>query len=295
MNYLDDQILHQLSQIPISALNKSKGQFHGFHKSQSKGQNMEYREHREYVPGDSLRWIDWKVYGRTQKYFVREYEEDVNYNILFLLDESASMQIMDENQSSKLDYSRSLGLTAAYMMMNQGDNVGVAGFGDHFQLYTPPSKNTQLVFELDRKMRSNTGQVKTQLDNLKQGLNLFSSKEAIVFILSDLITNKDHLFEVLKSFINKQYEVILFHIISPVEKEFHFKGNILFYDPETGEEIHLDSTAVRDNYLILFKEWIEEIKGFCRKRMVQYYEMNTALHYSDNLVQFLRHHEVLTQ
>jgi uncharacterized protein (DUF58 family) len=284
--YLDPKILARIGFSPLLARVVVEGFLNGLHRSPFHGFSVEFAEHREYVPGDDLRNLDWALFARTDHYYIKRFEEETNLRCYLLLDRSASMSY-GTGLLTKWDYACFLATCLAYLMVRQQDAVGLALFGAQPGLFVPPRCRRSHLRQLMATMvqQSPTGQT-----NLPQSIRALTRKfkrRGLVVLLSDLIDDPTETLQAIKLLAGHGHEVIVFHIQDATELEFSFDSPALFRDLETGEEMEIDPASLRATYV----EQIEELCEFYRKGLaemgIDYQKINTQQSYDQALSAYL--------
>lgn len=281
--FLDPNTLSRLSSMELRARVVVEGFVSGLHKSPYRGFGVEFVEYRQYTPGDDVRHVDWKTVARSDRYYVKEYEDETNLQCVLLLDCSASMgycsgQSGQSGQSGgldKLEYGSYLAASLAYLIMRQGDGVGLVTFDQAVRDYLPPSsKNTQLpaIHTMLDGLRASEGtDIGKPLHELAESI----SRRGLVILISDLIDDVDEMMNALMHFRFKGHEVLVFHIVDREELDFSFSETARFDDPETGERITVTPSAIREDYMDAVQTFMESIRTGCAKIKVDYERMET--------------------
>jgi uncharacterized protein (DUF58 family) len=285
--YLDPQALSRLKNLSLAARSVVEGFFSGMHKSPHKGFSVEFAEHREYTPGVDPRHIDWRVFGRRDKLYVKQYEEETSLRCYILLDKSASMQYRTENHLSKLEYSCYLAASLAYLMTSQHDAVGLITFDDQLCENIPPrqgSGHLKVLMDLLEKTQSGNE------TNLGEAFHLLAEtikRRSLVIVISDLFDDADALLGGLKHFRHKNHDVIVFQTLDPAELTFPFDDVSRIEDMETGREITGDPRAFRSGYLQELGNFLDTVRGGCRTAQIDYALAETSQTFDSFLGMYL--------
>lgn len=258
----------------------------GQHRSPYHGFSVEFSQHRPYMPGDPLKNIDWRVFGRTDKYYVKQYEEETNLKAYILLDCSASMSYASD-EVSKLQYGSYLSAALTYLLLKQRDAVGLLTFDRKINTYIPP-----------RSIQGYLNRILTELDNLEPGgeteigttLHLMADRikrRGLIILISDLFDDEETILGGLKHFRHSGHEVLIFHILDPMEKSFAFKGNLRMKDLETQEKIPLSPEHLKQDYRRQFQKWMTGIENGCRDNKIDYSLFDTSTAFDLALSLFL--------
>jgi uncharacterized protein (DUF58 family) len=258
----------------------------GLHRSPFHGFSLEFAEYREYSPGDDIRRVDWKVFGRTDRFFVKKFEGDTNTQIYLLLDSSQSMKF-GSSGLSKFDYSRFLAASLAYFGVRQHDSVGLITFDSEIRQFTPPrSRQGHLLTVLDH-IESTDSAGETRLTSVLEELSRLIRKRSLVIVISDFYEDIDHLSKALRFFHHRGNDVILFHILDPVEIEMPLEGAITLEDMESGEQVPFVGERGRKAYLKQLEEHLSQLKKEARNVHIDYELLRTDLPLDEALFRYL--------
>ena len=248
LRFLDPAVLARLGTLELKARTVVEGFLSGLHRSPFKGFSVEFAEYRQYMPGDDLSSIDWKVYARTDRYYVKKFEEETNLNCYLLLDVSASMGYGSQGVT-KLEYGSMLAGSLAYLMQRQRDAVGLTTFDDAIVTMLSPSARPShlrsLLVALDRMTLGKQTNVAKPLHQLADGM----AKRGLVILISDLIDEPERVIEGLRHFRFRGTDVVVFHVMDPAELTFPFTRASRFRDLEGGDELMAVPSVVREQYL----------------------------------------------
>lgn len=287
--FLDPGTLSRLATMEMRARIVVEGFVSGLHKSPYRGFGVEFVEYRQYTPGDDIRHVDWKALGRSDRYYVKEYEDETNLQCVLLLDRSASMGYGARGSGrsglaglagrsgglDKLEYGSYLAASLAYLILRQGDGVGLVTFDRVVHDYLPPSsKNTQwhaIHSTLDDLSAAEGTDIGKPLHELAESI----PRRGLVILISDLIDDVEQMMNALMHFRFKGHEVMVFHIVDREELTFPFTETARFDDPETGERITVTPSAIRDEYLEAVRDFMDSIRTGCAKIQVDYERMET--------------------
>lgn len=276
--FLLPEVLTKLKRIDLKARLVVEGFLTGLHRSPYKGFSQEFAEYRSYLPGDEPKRIDWKVYGKTDRFFIREYEEETNLKAYLLLDASGSMSYTSE-KVTKLEYASYLAASLAYLLIKQRDSVGIVTFTSKLNTYIPPRSSPSHLPVLLRAIEKIKAGGDTNLANTFHQLAEKIKRRGLVIIISDLFDDKEKVLTALRHFRHKKHEVLVFHILDKNELDFAFSQPIILHDLESTQEITLDPRLIRKEYQRTISEYFSDFKRRCREYMVDYYEItsNTPL------------------
>jgi uncharacterized protein (DUF58 family) len=275
-NYLDPQILARLEGLPLRARRIVEGYVSGVHRSPYHGFSIEFAEHREYAPGDDLRYLDWKVFGRTDKFYLKQFEEDTNLVCSIVLDISQSMCYQSPRAAmAKLDYARCAAAALAYLVLRQQDSVALVTFDEQVRASLRESSNPSHWEQLLRVMEDSAPQRKTSLGPVFHDLAERFRRRGIVVVLSDMFGDVDAAVAGLKHFRHRRHEVILLHVLDPAELEFPFEEGTRFRGLEAWPDVVADPKALRRAYLDEFQRYLRRLQQGCRMAQVDYVPMRT--------------------
>ena len=263
-----------LDSISMRAKMVVEGYIIGQHRSPYHGFSVEFAEHRSYEPGDEVRHIDWKLYGKTNRLYVKRYEEETNLRAHLILDTSKSMDYAS-GKVSKLQYGSYLLAALSYLMISQQDAAGVVLFDESIRSFIPPKSTPShlntLLNVLDVEKPGTDTKIEPVLHEMAERIN----KRGLVIIISDLFDEPDSIMNGLKHFRHSKQEVILFHILDRNELEFDFNSRTKFVDMESGEEITTDPWHVKNDYKNLIKNLQDYYKIQCRLNRIDYVSLFT--------------------
>ena len=274
--YLDPQTLAKLEGLQLRARRIVEGYVSGPHRSPYQGFSIEFAQHRQYVPGDDLRYVDWKVFGRTDKVYLKQYEEETNLVSYLLLDTSESMHYQGERSPlSKLEYAKCIAASLSYLILQQQDSVGLATFDSQIRSLVRPSGQPSHMRQLVHVMEQSQADKKTAMGPIFHDLAERFKKRGIVVILSDLFDDVASIMAGIKHFRHRRHEVIMFHIIDPDEREFPFRQTTKFRGLEQLPEAVTDPRRLRQAYLREFENFMRSVSLGCRSQQVDYVPITT--------------------
>lgn len=308
--FLEPSVIAKLSNIELKAKFVVQGFMAGLHKSPYHGFSVEFTEHRQYTPGDDLRYLDWKVFARTGRYYIKQFEEETNLKAYIILDVSRSMSYVSDNADkkeikffpfkkknlnvkphnnsiSKIEYSSYMAASLAYLMMIQRDAVSLITYDTKVKTFLPP-----------RSTQSNLKQILKELSNIEpsgetgtaESLNSIAEKikrRGLVILISDLLDDQDKVINALKHFRYNKNEVILFQVLDPVEKSFLEGNSVVLVDMETGEEMFSQPDSMQKYYKDAMEKFIERYKTECIKNNIDYELITTDTPFDISLLKYL--------
>ncbi|RPI89616.1 MAG: DUF58 domain-containing protein [Planctomycetaceae bacterium] len=263
--YLDPQTLSKLGGLDLKARMIVEGYVSGLHKSPFRGFSIEFAEHREYVPGDDLRYVDWKVFGKSDRIYLKQYEEETNFACWFLLDTSESMTYRSEGAAvSKLQYAQYVAAALSYLVLQQQDAVGLATFDRGVRSFVRASSQPAHLKQLCHVMDVDGGGADTALGPILHELAERIRKRGVVVLISDLFDDVPALLLGLKHLRHRRHEVIVLQVIDPAEQDFPFLDPTLFKGLEGLPELMTDPRALKTGYQQEFEQFLDAVRGGCR-------------------------------
>ena len=284
--YLHPETVALLDTMALKAKLVVEGYIIGKHQSPYHGFSVEFAEHRSYETGDEIRHIDWKLFGKTDRLYVKRYQEETNLSSHIILDSSKSMLYKSGN-ISKLAYANSLVAALSYLMISQQDAVGLVKFSNKINKFLPakskPSYLNQILKQLDDRDTDKDTKIESVLHEMAERIN----KRGLIILFSDLLDEPDDIINGLKHFRHKKQEVIVFHILDRKEFEFDFDTRTQFLDMETGEHIITEPWLIKDNY----QQIIDDLKSFykkeCQENSIDYVPIYTDESFDKSLTEYL--------
>lgn len=269
--YLDPEALSRLKNLSLAARQVVEGYFAGLHKSPHKGFSIEFAEHREYTPGVDPRHIDWRVLGRRDKLYVKQYEEEVSLRCHLVLDRSASMGYKSAGVAmTKLEYASYLAASLAYLIALQHDSAGLITLDTAVRDRIPARQGPGHLRLLMEKLEQTNPGGETTLSDTFHGLAESLKRRSLVVVLSDLFDDPDELMGALQHFRHKKHEVLIFQVLDPTELTFPFDDITRVEDMETGREVTSDPRAFRAAYLEEVARFLDQIRLGCRSAQIDY-------------------------
>ena len=274
--YLDPQTLAKLQGLELRARTIVEGYVSGAHRSPYHGYSVEFAQHREYVPGDDLRYVDWKVFGRTDKVYLKQYEEETNLVSYLLLDTSESMRYQSHHAPwSKLEYAKCVAASLAFLVLRQQDSVGLATFDDQVRSVVRPSSHPSHMRQMLHIMEESVGEKKTSTGPIFHDLSERFKKRGVVIILSDLFDDVRSTIAGLKHFRHRRHEVIVFHVLDPAEIDFEFRHSTKFLGMEGMPDVLTNPRSLRKAYLEEMQNFVREVKRGCGEHRIDYVQLRT--------------------
>lgn len=271
--FIDPAVLAKIGNLEFVARSVVDGVINGSHRSPYFGASVDFAEHRGYVPGDDIRRVDWRVFARTDKYYIKEFEADSNANFSVLLDVSKSMAF--GTRITKLDYAKTLAACLTYLVSKQRDRVGLVTFDEEIVDHVPPSaKHVDVVLHtLDRVQAKRPGRLGPPLRKLAEHFG----RRGIVVVISDLYEEPDEILDALSLIRFRGNDVILFHVLDSAEIDFTFEDASSFEDLESGEQMPVVPAALREQYRAMIREHIAALTSKAAAQRVDYNLLNTSV------------------
>ncbi len=267
--FLDSRMFSRFSNLYLMAKSMVEGFISGLHKSIHKGYSVEFFEHRKYVPGDDLRYIDWKVFARTDRLYIKTFREETNLKSYILLDTSNSMSF-STSTLSKLQYGVYLAASLSYLMISQKDAVGLVLFDSGIRTLIKPASTKNHLYKIMETLQTITPGEKTSISKILNEMALYEKKRGLIILISDLLDSPENVMKYLSLFKHKHHDVIVFHVLDPEEISLSMEGSYQFIDMETGEKLNADALSLRKAYRQTMEEHISFYKKECAKKNISY-------------------------
>ncbi len=285
--YLEPSALARVKNLSVVARGVVEGAISGLHSSPYKGFSVEFAEHREYTAGDDPRHIDYRMLARTDRLYIKQYEEETNMRIQILLDTSGSMGYSHDAKFSKLQYASYLTAVLSYLMTRQQDSVGLTTFDTKIRLDMPARSSPRHFNEMMRHLeRIKPGQ-ETDLAETLHLLAARFKKRCLIVLISDLYDDPDAVSRALHHFRHSRHEVIVFHVLDKAEIDFPFNEPVAFHDLETNERIQVDPAYVREAYVEQIEAFIEGYRRSCAEAQIDYVMTDTTVPYDFMLSRYI--------
>ena len=280
----------KFSNLQVLAKGVVEGVCSGLHKSPHKGFSVEFKEHRSYVPGDDIRKIDWKLFGKTDRLYIREYEEETNLRCTILLDSSGSMGYSGSrsNGSTKHDYAVRTAACLAYLMLQQQDSVGLVTFDKQVRRYIPPRARPKHLQAIINELKVQKPEFETALSDVFHEMVVKIHRRGLLIIISDLFDDAEKLMKSLAHFRHANHEIIIFQIWDPDELDFPFRQWTQFASLEAASNRHLvDPAQIRRAYLEKLAQFRDQLASGCNRHRISLVPMTTDQPHADVLAAYL--------
>lgn len=284
--YLVPEVLSRLKGMELKARLVVEGFLIGLHKSPYRGFSVEFAEHRPYMPGDEIRRIDWKIYAKTDRFYVKEYEEETNLKAYLILDASASMAFKS-GKIDKLEYGRYLAASLAYLLLKQKDSVGLSIFDTKIRRYIPPRSASNHIHSLLKELGPVEPGGETNLSSTFHQLAEKIKRRGLIIVISDLLDDPEKVVRGLRHFRHRKHEVLVFHILDPWEINFPYHEPALFRDMESDEKLVVEPESLKREYKKRLEFFLNYYKSQCRDSLIDYVNLNTSTPFDRALFSYL--------
>jgi uncharacterized protein (DUF58 family) len=290
--FLDPAVLSRIGDLELLARTVVEGFINGLHRSPHLGMSLDFAEHRAYMPGDDIRRIDWRLWARTDRYYIKEFEADTNTNFSILLDVSASMSF-GSGAVTKLDYARYLAACLAYFAHGQRDRVGLVTFDADIVEFVPPSAKhlSAVLHAIARSRAERPGELRAPLGKVSEHVR----RRSMILLISDLYAEPDQVLDALEHLRQRGNDVMVVHVLDPAELEFPFDEAGTFEDLETGERIPLVPGRLRERYRAMIRAHIAELGRRIGEQQMDYSMFDTSRPLDFALFDFLSRRERLVR
>ncbi len=286
LRYLTPAVLEKIGNLELAVRHVVEGLRVGNHKSPLRGFSTEFVQHRGYVPGDSLRHLDWRVYGRTERYYLKLYEAETNFDANLLVDASASMRY-GSNGSSKLEYAKYLAASLAYLIVRQRDSVGLGVFDSELRSYIRPKCSISVIRDIARELEQARPQQRTDIAGILHEMAVRLPRRGMVMIFSDLLDAGDDFIKGLDHLRFRGHNVAVFQILDPDELHFPFHGTCRFHGLEDSSDVVTQPDRIRAAYLDELQKLLLKIRRACQRRQSDYVLADTSWDLAEVLMAYL--------
>ena len=285
-DFLDPAVLAALSSIPLMSRRPMRGSVSGKHTSPTRGASVEFAEYRKYVPGDDLRRLDWRAHGRSDRYYVKEFEADTNLRCCLVVDTSGSMAF-GSGAINKLQYARRIAAAIGYLAVQQGDAVGLSCVAGGIQTQIPPRRNPahlRVVFDM---LEQANAKGPTHLVDVLHELAETTRQAAMVIVISDFFVDPDLLRGCFEHLRFRKHDLSLFHLLDPVELSFTFQRPTRFIDMEDSSAVFVEPSEIADRYLKALNTYLNQLQTIVMETGVDYHRVSIDEAYQNVLTRFL--------
>jgi uncharacterized protein (DUF58 family) len=286
-NYLDPVFLNRLANLELVARCMVEGFFSGEHPSPFHGFSVEYSDHREYVVGDELKFVDWKVYGRTDKLYIKQFQQETNTTVYLLLDSSRSMAFRDAGAVSKLEYASYLAAALTHMMLKQADSVSLLCFADRILNRVPASSRRTQLHAVLAGLEANRAQGRTRLADVLHQVADLTKRRGLIILLSDLLDDQQEILDGLAHLEYLEHDVLVFQILDHQELTLDYEGAIQFEDMESSETMRVNAPSLRTAYQQRVQTFLNEIQKTLGNSAIEYCLCDTSLPMDRAIIAYL--------
>ena len=287
-DFLSPQAMRKLDMFDLRSRYVVEGFQAGMHSSPLKGSSVEFTDYRQYTKGDNLRNLDWKVFGKTDRYYIKQFEEETNLRVQVILDASGSMGYGSSVDGlTKYQYACRVASAFAYLVIKQQDSVGITVYDDKIRTHVPPRSGKRHLRVFLERLAENEPQNKTDTGKALHTLAEMISRRGLIVLMSDLFDDPQAVFNAVAHFRKKMHDVILFQILDPVELELSIDRMAEFIDMETGEKLELDPSSARLAYKQELQKFIDAARERCQVMNVDYRLVTTEQNFEDFIHQYL--------
>jgi len=286
--FLDPSVVSKLNSIELKARMVVEGFMVGLHKSPYHGFSVEFSQHRSYQQGDPIKDIDWKVYGRRERFYIKQYEEETNLICNVVVDVSKSMDFKHSSSITKLEYANILAASLIYLMLHQQDSAGLTLFSDKIESFLTPKSSRVYLNTLLKSLANVKPSNQTRTSECLKSVVDKIKRRGLVIIISDFFDDPDSVLSALKKFHYKKNEIIVFQILDPVEKSFAFGRDAIFVDTETKEEMTSQPYQIQKAYQQSMEEFLNKIKNECLRFGIEYNLIDTNTPFDKALFSYFK-------
>ena len=290
--FLHPETIARISRLDLRARHVVEGFISGMHRSPFFGHSVEFIQHREYVPGDDLRHLDWKVWSKTDRYYVKQYEEETNLRSTLVVDVSESMHY-GRGALNKYNYACTVAACLGYLLLRQQDSVGLITFDEDVRQVVPARSQQLHIDALIQAMDVSRPRAKTDLEKILRRVTESVSSRGMIILVSDLLADRGPFFRGLEMLSHRRHDVLVFHVLDDDELVFPFSGSTRFEGMEELPHLLCDPRALRDGYLEALEEYLVEVRRGCVSRAIDYALVRTGDYLDAVLSKFLHHRMVL--
>lgn len=285
-NYLHPDAIRRISSMELRARNIVEGFLSGMHRSPYFGQSVEFVQHRQYVPGDDLRHIDWKVWGRQDKLVIKQYEEDTNLRCTLLVDASASMSY-GRGHLNKFDYAATIAACIAYLTLRQQDSVGLTVFDQRIRTKLPWRSSRSHLQAIFRALQQSAPSDKTDLTKVFREVNETYPKRSLMVIVTDFLGSEKESLRGLAALRSAGHDILVFHILDDDELDFPFNDPTRFEGMESLDHLTCNPRALREGYLEAVQRFLDRVRHSCASAQIDYQLIRTSRHMDAALTAYL--------
>ncbi|MDB2525345.1 DUF58 domain-containing protein [Mariniblastus sp.] len=291
-NYLAPELLQKLGDLELIAREVVEGLRVGTHRSPLRGCSTEFAHHRQYAPGDPIRSIDWRVYGRSDRYYTKLYEAETNFDCYLLVDASSSMNYAS-GKVSKLEYAKFLAASLAHIVLKQRDSVGLSIFDSEVRAHLPPRSTMSIILQIDQLLRNIKPVPRSSIAKQLHDIAIMMKRRSVVVVISDLLSDVDDILPGLDHLRFDGHSVVVLHTLDPYELEFPFQGAWCFEGLELEEPVTTQADRIREEYLANFNQYMTKLRDGCAGSQVDYMTVDTSRPPNEVLSEFFFQREAM--
>jgi len=289
--FLHPDTIARISRLDLRARQVVEGFISGMHRSPFFGHSVEFVQHRDYTPGDDIRHLDWKVWSKTDKYYIKQYEEETNLRTHLVVDVSNSMHYgkTGKGQFNKYNYACTIAACLGYMLLRQQDSVGLITFDEDVRQVVPPRSQHTHIDALVKAMDVSKPRDKTNIERIIKRVAENAPGRGLIVLISDLLVEREPLFRALEMLRHGRHDVLVFHVLDEEELTFPFAGTTRFEGMEELDQVLCDPRSLRDGYLEALQEYLVEVRRGCARKGIDYQLVHTREYLDAVLSKFLHH------
>ncbi len=286
--FLPPEAVARISRLEILARNVVEGFLSGLHRSPYFGQSVEFAQHREYAPGDDIRRIDWKVWSKTDRYYIKQYEEETNLRTTLLVDLSESM-LFGSGRLTKYEYACQIAASLGYLLLRQQDSVGITTFDSEIRSRVPASSKQNHLHAILATLDQEHPAKKTDLQKLLAQVADEQTRRGLIVVISDLFVDRAGLFKGLKLLRTRGHDVMVMHVMDDQELDFHYAGTTKFEGMEEAGDLICDPRSLREGYIEAVTAFVEDLHRNCARQMIDFQTIRTSEHLDAALAYYVTH------
>jgi len=284
---LSPESLQKIKRLDLRARTVVRGFLQGLHSSPYQGFSVQFSEHRRYTRGDDPKLLDWLVYAKTDKYYVKRFEAETNLTGYLVIDLSESMGFTHRQTMTKFEYATCLAAALTYLMTMQQDPVGLMTFDEKLHAVLPARSRPSHISNVLARLSRLTPGGKTDLPKCLTQVAAMLRQHSLVMLFSDLLSDPAEIIPALARLRHAGHDVIVFHVLDEAEVRFPYEGPVQFEDPESGESVSVDATGFREDYLRQLEAYREELREGCSNLRVDYVPLDTSMPFDKALTEYL--------
>jgi uncharacterized protein (DUF58 family) len=285
-SFLDAQVLSRLAGVPLLARRPMQGNVSGRHASPHRGASVEFAEYRKYVPGDDLRRLDWRAFGRSDRYYVKEFEADTNLRCCLVVDTSGSMEF-GSTGTTKLEYARKIAGSLGYLAVQQGDAVGLSCVAQGLVHSIPPKRNPAHLMTICDVLEQTRASGETHIVSVLHELAETIRQRALIVIISDFFVEPELLRGCIRHLKFRKHDIALFQLLDPLELEFSFRRPMRFLDMEGGPAVFAEPNDIAERYQQALQQYLDGLKQVVLESAIDYHRVRIDEDYEQVLMRFL--------